>query len=110
MTVETLFSLLAYALFLSVAYAVIYKRHGDCEELLMIVFSMFIVIALITILALMIDMPLLVALGVASLVGLQLFASAVTLYGGSSLSPLVCGTNTSQGAWDVLSLGTGSCP
>jgi uncharacterized membrane protein YoaK (UPF0700 family) len=73
MTVEKLFSLLAYALVLSVVNAAMYKRYSDCEELPMVVFFTFIIILLIIMLALMIDMPLLAALGVASFIGLAAY-------------------------------------
>jgi ABC-type branched-subunit amino acid transport system permease subunit len=73
MTVEKLFSLLAYALVLSVVNAAMYKRYSDCEELPMVVFFTFIIILLIIMLALMINMPLLAALGVASFFGLAAY-------------------------------------
>ena len=73
MTVETLFSLLALMLFLSLVHATIYKRCRHCEDLPMVVFLTFTLISLITILALMIDMPLLAALGVASLIWLTAY-------------------------------------
>jgi predicted neutral ceramidase superfamily lipid hydrolase len=73
MTVETLFSLLAFMLFLSVVHATIYRRCRYCEELPIVVFLTLIIISLITILVLMIDMPLIAALGVASLIGLTAY-------------------------------------
>ena len=73
MTVEIVFSLLTYMLFLLVINAVMYKRCRDCEELPMVVFFTYIAIFLTTILALMINMPLLAALGVASLIGLTIY-------------------------------------
>jgi ABC-type branched-subunit amino acid transport system permease subunit len=76
MTAETLSLLLAYMLLLSTVHAAIYKRCRDCEELLMVVFLTFIIISLIVILALMIGLPLIAALGAASLIGLAAYYAA----------------------------------
>jgi hydrogenase/urease accessory protein HupE len=70
MTAEALFPLLVYMLLASAAVVVAYKHCESCEEAPMVVFSMFIVILLTILLALTARMPLLVALGLATIIGL----------------------------------------
>jgi hypothetical protein len=79
MSFENLFLMLAYGLFLSVISAAAYKHCRGCDpaEVAINVFFMFMVILLIVMIAFLLNMKLLAALGIAAIFGLMAYYATV---------------------------------